>query len=60
MNTITTTISRFCEMIGIGKTKTYELINDGSLETIKLGRRRLILMRSVRKLISASAETGEK
>ena len=38
-------------MIGIGRTKLYELISTGDLETIKIGRATLITMRSLRKLI---------
>ena len=38
-------------MIGIGRTKLYELIKVGDLETVKIGRATLITMRSLRKLI---------
>ena len=38
-------------MIGIGRTKLYELINAGDLETVKIGRATLITMRSLRRLI---------
>ena len=38
-------------MIGIGRTKLYELIKAGDLETVKIGRATLVTMRSLRRLI---------
>ena len=38
-------------MIGIGRTKLYELIKAGDLETVKIGRATLVSMRSLRRLI---------
>ncbi|MEO7656512.1 MAG: helix-turn-helix domain-containing protein [Sphingomicrobium sp.] len=38
-------------IIGIGRTKLYELIKAGDLETVKIGRATLITMRSLRQLI---------
>lgn len=38
-------------MIGIGRTKIYELIKAGDLETVKIGRTTLVTMRSLRRLI---------
>lgn len=40
-----------CRMIGIGRTKLYELIRAGDLETVKLGRATLITVSSLRRLI---------
>lgn len=31
-----------CNMLGIGRTKLYALINEGRLSTIRVGRRRLV------------------
>ena len=39
--------------LGIGKTKAYELIADGSLKQVKIGRRSVVTVESVR----AFAET---
>ena len=39
------------QMIGIGRTKLYELIKAGDLETVKIGRATLVTMRSLRRLI---------
>lgn len=38
-------------MLGIGKTKLYELMASGELETIHIGRRRLVLQASIDALI---------
>jgi hypothetical protein len=38
-------------MIGIGRTKHYELINAGDLGTVKIGRATLVTMRSLRRPI---------
>ena len=37
-------------MIGIGRTKLYELIGSGELQTVKIGRATLITMSSLRRL----------
>ena len=38
-------------IIGIGLTKTYELLNSGDLETVRIGRRRLVTADSIKRLI---------
>jgi len=38
-------------MIGISRTKLYELIGTGEVETIKLGRATLVLVESLRALV---------
>lgn len=38
------------KVIGLGHTKVYELINNGSLESVKVGRRRLISYASLLRL----------
>jgi excisionase family DNA binding protein len=64
-NIITATIPNFCRITGIGRSKTYELLDDDTLESIKIGRRRLIILDSYHKLIErqraagATARTGE-
>ncbi|CUS43759.1 hypothetical protein MGWOODY_Smn2977 [hydrothermal vent metagenome] len=40
---------------GIGRTKLFALIADGTLETTTIGRRRLILYRSLQRLIEGTA-----
>jgi hypothetical protein len=48
---VTATVTQFIKMTGLGKTKTYELINSGALETAKLGTLRLVLMDSYYRLL---------
>lgn len=44
-----------CRLLGIGRTTLYELIGDGSLETVKLGSRRLITRAAIDRLLAARA-----
>jgi excisionase family DNA binding protein len=44
-------IDHAMRMLGIGKTKLYELIATGELETIHIGRRRLVLRSSIDAMI---------
>lgn len=41
--------------IGISHTKIYELIADGSLKTVKIGKKRLVLVDSIRELLKPAA-----
>jgi excisionase family DNA binding protein len=45
------TIDEACSAIGLGRTKLYELIGEGRVETTSVGRRRLVLVRSLVALI---------
>jgi excisionase family DNA binding protein len=49
---LTCTIAEACEATGLGRTKLYELIGQGCLETTTIGRRRLVLVRSLFALLS--------
>jgi excisionase family DNA binding protein len=56
MNTdiITATIPEFCRISGIGRSKTYELIASGEIESVVCGGRRLIVVDSWRRLVAAA------
>ena len=41
-------INDTAQALGIGRTKIYELINAGRLETVKIGRRTLVRIDSIR------------
>ncbi|WP_198507722.1 helix-turn-helix domain-containing protein [Qipengyuania seohaensis] len=41
------------QVLGIGKTKAYELISDGSLETVSIGSRRLVKVASIHRLVES-------
>jgi excisionase family DNA binding protein len=54
------TIAEACEVTGLGRTKLYELIGDGHLVTTTVGRRRLVLVRSLLSLLeNRSSEAHE-
>lgn len=44
--------------LGIGLTKTYELIADRQLETVTIGARRLVKVDSIKRLVEAAATDG--
>jgi excisionase family DNA binding protein len=46
------TVKRACELIGVGNTTMYELIHDGRVKTIRIGRRRLVIYHSLEKVVS--------
>lgn len=45
------TIDEACEATGLGRTKLYELIGTGQLITTAVGRRRLVMIRSLLALL---------
>lgn len=50
MEKLTCSVKEAMEATSIGKTKLYELIGDGALDTIKIGTRRLIVIESLKRL----------
>jgi len=50
MEPITVTVAAARQALGIGTTKLYELIGQGKLDTITIGRRRLVKVASIRRL----------
>jgi hypothetical protein len=55
---ITATIPRFREISGIGRSRIYELLDAGELESVHVGARRLIVVDSYRRLL-ARLKAGE-
>lgn len=49
---ITCTVPEACQAIGLGRSKLYELIAEGQLRTTTIGRRRLVVVRSLLTLVS--------
>lgn len=47
-------INDACRVTSIGRTRLYELIAEGKLSTVSVGRRRLVKAESVRKLLEAA------
>ena len=54
MEPITVTVDGAKKALGIGQTKIYELIGEGRLATIKIGRRTLVKTESIRQLVEAA------
>jgi excisionase family DNA binding protein len=48
---ITASIQEFIRISGLGNTTIYKLLNDGELESVNVGRRRLILIDSYRRYL---------
>lgn len=49
----TCTIAEACSATGLGKTKLYELIGQGQIDTTTIGRRRLVRVSSLLNLLGA-------
>jgi hypothetical protein len=50
-NIITAPIPEFCLISGLGRSKIYELLGASSLQSIKVGKRRLIIVDSWKRLV---------
>jgi excisionase family DNA binding protein len=48
-------IEKAAEALSIGRSKTYELISEGRLLTVNIGRRRLVRVESVRAIANGEA-----
>jgi excisionase family DNA binding protein len=53
---LTCTIAEACAATGLGRTKLYELIGDGRVDTATIGRRRLVKVRSLQRLLAVGGE----
>jgi excisionase family DNA binding protein len=56
MEAVTVTVADACKAIGVGRTVLYELLSQGKLDSITLGRRRLITTESIRRLVSSASQ----
>lgn len=52
---ISVRIPEACRLIGISRSKLYELIDAGDIQTAKVGASRLVLVRSLRAFIESHA-----
>ncbi|WP_139861677.1 helix-turn-helix domain-containing protein [Bradyrhizobium ivorense] len=48
------TVDEACTVTGLGRTKLYELIGSGQLVTTTIGRRRLVIVRSLLELVGTT------
>lgn len=51
MQPIATSINDTAKALSLGRTSVYALIREGRLETVKLGRRTLVKVDSIRRLL---------
>lgn len=51
MDTLAISVADAVQALGLGRTSIYKLINEGRLETITIGRRRLIKTASIQQLL---------
>jgi excisionase family DNA binding protein len=51
MEPIAISINEAAKIVGLGRTSIYAMIADGRLEAFKIGRRTLVLVESIRRLV---------
>jgi len=49
------TISEACRLSGLGRSSIYVLLNTGRLKSVRFGKRRLVVLASLRELIATGA-----
>jgi hypothetical protein len=55
---ITAPIGPFCRDNGVGRTKVYELIGDGEIESVTIGRKRYIIVQSYIEFLRRQAQSA--
>lgn len=59
MEPLTVTVADATKILGIGRTTAYELLAARKLESITIGRRRLITTESIRRFVADAARQPE-
>jgi len=57
---ITATIPEFRRLSGISRSRIYELLDAGELDSVHIGARRLVLIASYRRLIERQREAAQR
>ncbi len=47
-----------CQLLGLGRTKLYELLGNGTLPSVKIGRRRLVRLETARQVLASLEHAG--
>lgn len=55
MDALLVSITDTAKVLNLGRTSIYALINEGKLETRKMGRRRLVTTASIKRLVEEQA-----
>ena len=55
---LTVTINEAVRLVGISRSRMYELINAGDVSTVKLGGRRLVHLDSLQRLVGVKPKVG--
>jgi hypothetical protein len=50
---VSVTLQESCRLSGLGLSKIYAAISDGTLESVTIGKRRLVMYHSLRRMIEA-------
>lgn len=53
---LTISVAQLCVLLGIGKTSAYAAIRAGTIATVLVGRRRLVVLASVERLMEGNAQ----
>lgn len=53
-------IKETCELVSLGKTRVYELINSDDLKVVRIGRRTLVLADSIGDLLARDDEPNRE
>ena len=56
MENITVSINDAAKALGVGRSKIYQLIRSGDLNFVKIGRRSLITVTSIRELVDGCGD----
>ena len=54
MEPLTVSVKNACQALGIGRTKAWQLIGNQSLATVKVGKRTMVKVDSIRQLVDAA------
>jgi excisionase family DNA binding protein len=56
MEPVAVTVTDACAAIGVGRTMLYQLLSERKLDSVTIGRRRLITTESIRRLVADAAQ----